>query len=205
MPTGDLCVLSDVASYLGDANVGAPSGLSLTALSYLITAVSNWAQGYCEQVFTGYQVNNWVADGTGGDTLPLPNTPLVSVGSVTVDGVAIPPSSDGISYGWVADDHSITIQRGRFTRGRKNVMVGYTSGYPYAFVAGASPALDTLTGVPADLRWAIVETVALRYKRRQHLGLNSQSMQGQTTSFDNSMAPRDALDTLKKYRKVTPW
>ena len=203
MPSGDLCTLSDAVSYLGDPNI---TGASLTALSFIISAVSNWAQGFCEQTFTGYQVNNWLTNGTGGDTLPFPNTPLVSVGSVTVDNITIPPSPDGLSFGWVTDDHSITIQRGRFTRGRKNVAIGYTSGYNYVFTpgAGGNASLDTLSGVPADLRWAIVETVALRYKRRQFIGMNSQGMAGQNTSFDNAIAPKDALDTLKKYRKVTP-
>jgi len=205
MPAGDLCTLSDVTAFLtGDQALGTAA---LTALSFLITQVSAWAQGYCERTFAGSQVNNWLTDGTGGDTLPLPNTPLVAVGVVTVDGIAIAPSSDGISYGWVADDRSITIQRGRFTRGRKNIRIGYTSGWNYVFTAGAggNAQLDTITGIPQDLRWAVVETVALRYKRRTSLGKNSEGLTGQSTSYDNSIAPKDALATLNQYRKVTPW
>ena len=39
MPTGDLCTLTDAVSYLGDNTIQATS---LTALSYIISAVSAW-------------------------------------------------------------------------------------------------------------------------------------------------------------------
>jgi len=203
MPAGDLCTLQDLVSYLGDPSIGATS---LTALSFLISQVSAWAEGYCEQSFTGLNVYNWVTDGRGGNTLPVPYPPIVAVGQVLIDNVAIPPS-DGLCYGWLADSSRITLRGERFRRDKMNVSITYTSGYPYVFTPGnPTPGLgDTIAGLPADLRWAVIETVALRFKRRASLGKNSESIQGMNTSYDNAIAPKDALSALNRYRKVTPW
>ena len=203
MPAGDLCTQSDVISYLGDQNLGAAA---LSVVSFLITQVSAWAQGYCERRFDGIQTLSWTADGLGGDTLPLPEQPVISVTGVTVNGTVLFPS-DGSTFGYLADNRSVTIINGSFTRGRKNVQISYTAGYPYTFTPGTptpGPG-DTLTGTPADLRWAVIETVALRYKRRTSLGQNSGNIQGQSISYDSSIAPKDAMVIFNKYKKNTPW
>ena len=203
MPAGDLCTLSDLTAYLGDQPLGAAS---LTALSFIISAVSSWAQGYCERNLAGVQSYTWTGNGTGGRDLSLPEGPVVSVLSVSVDGVPIQPSSGSPNYGWVQTDHGVSLIGGCFKRGVQNVTVLYQAGWAYSFTPGSSgPAGDVIAGLPGDLRWAVIETVALRFKRRTSLGMNSQGMAGQNTSYDNSIAPKDALSTLQRYRKVTPW
>ena len=199
---GDLCTLTDVQTFLVDNTATA-----IPALQALITMVSAWVEGFCERNFHGVQTLTWLADGLGGDTLPLPEGPVVSVISVMVDGVLVAPSAGAPAYGWLADDGSVSILGGRFTRGRKNVVITYTAGWPYTFTpgAGADPTKDVLAGTPMDLRFAVIETVALRFKRRQKIGLNSEGLQGQSTSYDNSMAPKDAMATLNRYKKNVPW
>ena len=202
MPTGDLCTLSDLTTYLGDPNLLAAP---LSALSFLITSVSGWVQGYCERNLAGPQVYTFTIDGNGQDAIFLPEGPVVSISSVTVDGVPIPASPGAPTYGYMATDCEVVIIGGRFNRGRRNVVITYSAGYPYTFTAGATPAADTLTGTPGDLRWAVVETVALRYRRRASLGKTSEGLTGQTTSYDNSIAPKDAMGIFNKYKKETPW
>ena len=203
MPAGDLCTLTDMTSYLGDQPLGAAA---LTALSMLITSVSNWAVGYCERNLAGIQTYTWTGNGNGGRNIFLPEGPVVSVLSVTQDGTAVPPSAGSPNCGWIQTDHGVSYIGGHFRRGVQNITVQYTAGWAYAFTPGSSgPAGDTIAGLPGDLRWAVVETVALRFKRRTSLGMNSQGLAGQSTSFDNSIAPKDAMDIFQRYRKVTPW
>jgi len=193
MPAGDLCTLTDVQTYLGDA-----TSQSAGVLGALITQVSAWVQSYCERNLSGILTYNWMTDGHGGDTLPLPEGPVVSILSVSIDGNPVLPS-DGQSSGWLADDRSISIIGGQFCAGRKNVLITYTAGYPYVW------SVSAITGLPMELQFAVVETVALRFKGRTRIGKNSEGMAGQSTSYDNSMAPKDAMYTLNKYKKNVPW
>ena len=204
MPAGDLCTLSDLTSYLGDSSI---SATSLTALSFLITQVSGWAQGFTERNLTGIQAYTFTADGQGSDAIFLPEGPVTGVTSVSVDGTAIPASPGSPTYGFLASDCDVALIGGYFPRGRRNVVITYTAGYSYTFTpgAGGNAALDVLTGTPADLRWAVIETVALRFKRRASLGKNSEGITGQSTSYDNSITPKDALAIFQKYKKNIPW
>jgi hypothetical protein len=204
MPAGDLCTLADVVSYLGDPNIGSTS---LTSLSFLISAVSAWAQGFTERNLAGVQPYTYTTDGNGGSALFLPAGPVTGITSVTIGGSSVPMSSGSPQYGIVATDCEAVFIGGHFPRGRQNVVVQYQAGYPYLFVPGSpTPGMnDTITLEPADLRWAIVETVALRYRRKDSLGVNSKSLQGQSTSYDNSIAPKDAMAILQRYKKETPW
>ena len=208
MPAGDLCTLSDLTSYLGDTNITGPS---LTALSFLITQVSGWVQGYCEAFLAGPKTYTWITDGNAQSRIFLTEGPVTGITSATAGGSALPISSGSPAYGLVNTDCEAVFIGGRFPRGDQNITIVYTAGYPYTFTAGqnadgtANAALDTLSGTPGDLRWAVIETVALRFKRRQSLGKNSEGLTGQTTSYDNNIAPKDAMQTFGKYKKGTPW
>ena len=202
MPAGDLCTLSDLTSYLGDPNI---SATSLTALSFLISSVSGWVQGFSERNMVGIQSYTFTADGNGGGAVFLPEGPVTGVTSVVIDGVSVPSSPGSPTYGFLASDCDVVIIGGRFPRGLRNVVITYTAGFPYTFTLGVSPPLDILTGTPADLRWAVVETVALRYKRRLSLGKMSEGLTGQTTAYDSSIAPKDAMAIFQKYKKNIPW
>ena len=194
MPAGDLCTLANVQSYLT-----APSSGTAGVLAMLITQVSDWVQGYCERRFDGINTYIWLTDGRGGDTLPLPERPVGEVLSVVADGVSLSPSC------YLVDDHSITLQGGVFRRGRKNVQITYTAGFPYVFTPGVDGAPDTITGLPPGLSLAVIQTVCLRFQRRGSLGNNSEGMTGQTTSYDKDIAPKDAMAIFNKYRKNIPW
>ena len=204
MPAGDLCTLSDLVAYLGDPSIGSTS---LTALSFLISVVSGWAQGYTERNLAGIQSYTFTTDGNGNHSIFLPEGPVASVSSVTVDGNPVPASPGSPTFGYLVGDCDVTIIAGRFSRGHKNVVIQYQAGWPYLFAPGVpTPGInDVITLEPADLRWAVIETVALRYRRRSSLGKNSEGLQGQSTSYDNSIAPKDAMVIFQHYKKVTPW
>jgi len=194
---GDLCTLADVKTFLGT-----DAGSNDDLLASLISQVSAWVQGYCERRFDGINAYTWLTDGLGGDTLPIPEGPVTHVDSVTIDGQTIQPSTGAPNRGYVADSRSVTFLGGRFSRGRKNVYIVYHAGYPYVFTPG-NP--DVITGLPGDLRFAVVETVALRFKQRSNFAFASKGLTGETISFDKSMAPKDAMSIFNKYKKNVPW
>jgi hypothetical protein len=90
MAVVDLTTLANVEAWLG-LTVGAdPTADAL--LSRLITAASTYFQQYCSREFalTSYAETR---SGLGGSRMMLFNTPVASVSSLTIDGVAIPARS----------------------------------------------------------------------------------------------------------------
>lgn len=68
-------------------------------------------------------------NGHGGQTLVLPDSPILSVSSLTIDGTTIAASSDGILPGYLINDAAIHLIGYSFTRGLQNVVVTWTAGY----------------------------------------------------------------------------
>ncbi len=69
-------------------------------------------------------------DGTGTSMLMLPDGPILSIESLTIGGVAIALSADGIAAGYTFDDSTIYLTGGaRFPMGRQNVVCTWTAGY----------------------------------------------------------------------------
>jgi hypothetical protein len=151
-------------------------------LTRLITASSVFAQSWMNRnIITSAYVEK--RSGHGGQNMMTSNYPLVTVDSVTVDGLVIP----AISYTF--DAHEIFLVNGYFTRAKNNVALGYTAGY---------------ATVPADIEQGIIETIALRWKERDRIGLTSKAMAGETTSFITSDYPPSAIGVFKQYKKVIP-
>jgi hypothetical protein len=200
MPTApdDLCALADLKAWL---NIQTTTEDVL--LQNLITRGSLQMLRWMSRdhiIATAYTENR-----DGNDALfMLPrNFPLISVSNVTVNGIAISAASDQVSAGFVFDTRKIMLRGGsssfyslgpyssqyqyRFTRGFQNVQIVYQAGY---------------ASVPSDLQQAAIEGFAYVYRRRTHIGEDSNSASGQVTiSFSKEMLPLSVQMTLQQYTR----
>lgn len=132
-------------------------------------------------------------DGLGRNRIRLRHYPITAVSAVSIGGVAVSASQDGLKNGYIFDDKYLYLLDGSnpsvFTTGIRNVSVSYTAGY---------------TEVPQDIDRICVEMISKRYKDRQRIGLTSEGIQGQATSFSQSDMTSDTSRLLDNYRRVVP-
>src|SRR5215469_1463317 len=147
MATGDLTTLANVKAYLSPPLTTTADDALLTRL---VTSASQFIQTWLGRTIaqTSYSETR---NGQGGTRLFLRNRPVVSVVSLTVDGIAIAPAAGPGQPGYLFDDNSIYLSGTAFTRGQQNVAVTYTAGY---------------VATPPELEQACIALVALRYKER---------------------------------------
>jgi hypothetical protein len=127
-------------------------------------------------------------DGNDSDRLLPHNFPIISVSSVSVDGVSIQAATTPTTAGFLWDGRRILLRGFRFCRGVQNVQLSYSAGYP---------------SVPLDLKQAAIEAFALTYRQRVRIGEKSNSMSGQVTiSFDMSDVPPRSLAVFSQYRRL---
>ena len=112
-------------------------------------------------------------DGRGRDCISLDQWPVISITSVVIDNQTISASSNG-SYGYEFHDQQLWIIGGVFPQGRRNVSVSYTAGY---------------ATIPADLVLACIRQAAYVYREREHIGMKSVAVQGQTISYEGDLLP----------------
>lgn len=176
----DLTNLSDVRAWLGMA----PANIEFdVALQRLITGCSAFMQRYMQRAIpaTSYKHS---ADGPGSTFMVVKNYPITRVSSVTVDGVVVPLSN--ISF----DERTIYLDGAyRFNRGRNNIALRYTAGYDE---------------VPFDLAQACIETVALRWRERDRIGMVSKAVGTETTAFSLVDFPKQVQTLMDTYKNVVP-
>lgn len=133
-------------------------------------------------------------DGGGRCLLLLAQAPIVAVAWVKNDAASacpreILPSING-SPGYLVVGNMLALQGGaRFSRGRGSVVVSYTAGFD---------------PVPDDIEQAVVDLVALKVVQRDRVGLVSEAMAGQTTSYFTGAMPADVASVLQQYKRVAP-
>jgi hypothetical protein len=201
----DLTVLANFKAYLFAGNTTPPT-TDDALLQRMITSASAMIQD-----FLGYDVQNGVMlaatpytetkdsvyDGSGWPSawiyqIPVRWSPIVSVSSVTIDGVTVPSGGDGVQYpGWFLDPTDpVQIQVAGYRpnpRAKKNVVVSYVGGYSL---------------IPYDLEQATIELIALRYKEINRLGIRSISMAGESTSYNIGALPDSTRMAISSYRRV---
>ena len=185
MATGDLTTLANVKAYLSPPLTTTTDDALLTRL---VTAASQFIQTWLGRTIAATSYTE-TRNGQGGTRLFLRNRPVVSVSSVTVDGVAVAPSSGPGQPGYLFDDNSVYLTGAAFTRGQQNVAVAYTAGY---------------AATPPELEQACVALVALRYKERDRIGQASKNLAGEVVSFAQKDMPADVQTLLDQYRAVVP-
>ncbi|HLY53954.1 MAG TPA: head-tail connector protein [Stellaceae bacterium] len=180
----DLAGLADLEAWLG-----LPAGNPDEALlERLVGAVGSAAQAWCARSFASLEWTE-TRDGTGGRRLAFANTPVTAVSGVTIDGVAIPPSPGAPERGYLWSETAVTLIGWRFTRGLANVELAYTAGY---------------ATVPPDVTQAVLEWAAHAYREKDRIGMTSESLGGQTTSFLVKDMPLRVAALLQPYRHVVP-
>jgi len=185
MATGDLCTLDQVKAYL-------PAMQATTGddplLSGLITAISAFMATYCSRVFQSASYQETYS-GQHTRRLTLRQFPVTAVGSLSISGLSIPASPDGVQPGYVWDQYGIDLIGYIFQRGRGNIAVSYTAGYAQT---------------PADLSQACVELVALHYMERTRIGHKSKGLEREVVTFITAAMPAGVQATLDGYRRVSP-
>jgi hypothetical protein len=140
-------------------------------LEALITSSSAWVENDVGGDLIRATVTE-TRDGDGGTKLRLlrshswrPAVTATTVTSVTVDGMVIPARAAVTSLntnpsGWLFRDDCVELVGYTFTSGVANVVVVYAAGY---------------TTCPTDVEQACLEHIALRYRDRGHVGIDSSS------------------------------
>ena len=110
-----------------------------TLLGNLLTAASDWIEGYCRRVFTETEHTDEAHDGDGTTGLFLDNFPVSDVASVTIidsDGTETDIDNTDDDVFRIADDEgyiefapSASEDYGHFPGGFRNVKVTYTAGF----------------------------------------------------------------------------
>ena len=182
----DLCTVAELKSWL--PNQGNNDDVTLQSL---ITNASLQVLQYIDRPHIlasvlGALTENY--DGNDSDRLLPRSFPIISVSSVSIDGVSIQAATTPTTAGYLWDGRRILLRGFRFCRGVQNVQLSYAAGYP---------------SVPLDLKQAAIEAFALSYRQRVRIGEKSNSMSGQVTiSFDMSDVPPRSMAIFSQYRRL---
>jgi len=174
------------------ANLSISDSSSDALLQELVTSLSGYIVNFLNREIKSASRSDKL-DGLGRNRIRLRHYPITAISSVSIGGVAVQASADGLRNGYVFDDKYLYLLDGTnpsvFASGIKNVSVSYTAGY---------------SDVPFDIDRICVEMVSKRYKDRQRIGLTSEGIQGQSTGFSQYDMTRDTMRVLDNYRRVVP-
>lgn len=184
MAAGDLTTVDAVKLY---ARVTSAADDAL--LTQLVTALSSYAKTWlARSILAADYVQSF--HGHGGMFLMLPEYPVNSVASLTIDGITIPARTSALGAGYTFDHESIAVDGYRFTRGRSNVVVSWNGGY---------------ATVPADLSQAVNEMVAIVYKEQDRIGQLSKALgNGESVTFFSGDIPPRAKTLLYQFKRWHP-
>ena len=182
VPATDLCTVQDVKAYL--------SLTTATDDAMLQTIVSGAST--VAQTFIGYnllqQEYTEAFTGLGKYQRTVRVNPIISVTSVSVDGQAIPASPGSNQAGWLCDKETVYLNGYQFSKGSPlNCSITYQGGY---------------ASVPDDVKEAIIEMVASKYKRRGRIGQSSLTIGRETIAYLKNDLSDENKDALKKYQLV---
>jgi len=203
---GDLVSLPVALAWLGTTDPQA-------VLPGLISAVSTSVQN-----FVGYQFAQAsytrTFNGTGGEKILLPDRPVISVTSVTIEGISVPAGTPVPQPGFRFDSKFVYLAgigrgfglghrggfEGRFVRGVQNIVISYEAGYaviPFDVVQ----ACLTWLGVLFALSDSTANNPAVS---EQKAGDTSQKFGAYVTALDGSVVlmPPSVAAELIPYRRV---
>lgn len=184
MAAGDLTTVDAVKLY---ARVTSDADDAL--LSMLVTALSSYVKSWLSRgVLAADYVQSF--NGHGGTVLMLPEYPVNSVASLTIDGITIPARPSALGAGYTFDYDSIAVDGYRFTRGRSNVVVSWNGGYQ---------------AVPPDIAQGVNEMVAIVYKEQDRIGQLSKALgNGESVTFFSGDIPPRAKTLLYQFKRWHP-
>ena len=141
----DLTTLSAVKAYLAITTTGQD-----VLIPALIARESKQVENWTGRRFPAVTNTARRLNGTGTSMLMLPDSPILDVSFLSIDGVEVPRSSDGMAYGYTVDETTIYLIGARFPDRRQCVVCSWTAGYQDSetdFIpAGNTPTLTPTTG-----------------------------------------------------------
>jgi len=194
--TPNLTTLANAMQWLGVAT-GDDDGYIARVLSTISTEIQNWLG------FSVLQSSySRTFDGQGTRKFFVPDIPLVSVQSLTIDGVSIPQGSPGTYRpGFYNNNQSINVLGYFFTRGFQNVSSTYTAGYQ---------------SVPPDIEQACLDWCKIVYLSGKQISIPGNAVRvaagdtsidyggtGSVTSTKTIPMPPSIYAVLASYRRVT--
>lgn len=191
MAVGDLTTLATLKEWL---NIPSSTTTSDALLSRMISACSNYIQTFMSRTIAvaGYTETR---NGMGSCRMMLKNTPVVSVESLSIDGLAIPvrptlgPNSSTLPWGYVFDDQILYLSGYVFNRGAQNVAVSYHAGF---------------ATTPPDIEQACIDMIGDWFKYKDRIGKLSEGIEQQTITFTNADIPARSKGVLLAYKRVSP-
>jgi hypothetical protein len=126
-----------------------------------------------------------IRDGKGGTKIVLKNRPVTNVSQLTIGGIVIPASPDGIQRGYIMTTNGIELVGCSFVRGVGNVYITYTGGF---------------AAIPDDVQQAVIELASQKYRRRAHIDQSAQSIGPQHITFSSEEVPREVRLTANNYK-----
>ena len=185
MANGDLTTLDAVKGWLKISG-SADDAVIVRLISQCSAAVANYtnrsllSQSYTEKY-----------DGNSSSVLMLRQSPITAVSCLTLNGVDIAPSPDGILQdGYTFDATRLLLINRRFWRGQQNVAITYTAGY---------------ATVPGDVEEAVIEFVSDRLRLASRLGEKTKSLpQGGSVSYEMQFMSARVKGSLSNYRRLIP-
>jgi uncharacterized phiE125 gp8 family phage protein len=179
----DLTTVAAVKAY-----AGVTGSADDALLASLVSAYSAYVQQWLNRnILTASYTRSF--NGRDHTAQMLPQWPVQSVQSVTVDGIAIPARVLITDNGFNTDGMSVILQGYCFSKGRANVQIAWTAGY---------------ATVPLELAQAVNELVTLRYKLRDKMEWSSKSLAGETVSLVTKDMPDSVKTILNNWRAVVP-
>ncbi len=142
----NLTTLAAVKAYLTITTTGQDALIPM-----LIARESKHAEDWTGRTFP-YSNNVGIRlNGTGGPILVLPETPILSVSAVSVNGTAVAASEDGVlDAGYTYTEGFLKLIGDRFPAGYANVQCSWVAGYRTSEAGyvptGNAPTLTPLTG-----------------------------------------------------------
>ena len=180
----DLTTYDAVAAWLGTKST-ADDGV----IARLITSQSRRVEAWCGRTFgLGTYIER--VDGTGGPGLSLAQFPIVGVASVVcLASGQLPSAGEVLDPGdYLSDETGITrTDGGVFCAGCGNIQVTYTAGF---------------ATIPEDVADAVIDLVARKFRARGRIGVRSESLNGQNTSYDLTGMPDEVASVLAPYKRV---
>lgn len=179
---GSVTTLSKLKEYLG-----VTSTTDDVLMNRLIAGASTWFNNQVglDIVATIYQQVN---DGEGTRSVILKHFPITSVSSVVVDGVTIPQRTSVTGSGWVLKANNVSLTPDySFTDGLQNVVITYTAGYDV---------------IPYDVEQAVIEMAAMRYRERTRIGVMSNTVGGESVSYQTVTIPVSVQSVVDSYKRM---
>lgn len=157
-------------------------------LARLITSASTFIENWLNQPILSATYTD-TFNGKANTKRAAIGYPITAVQSVTIDGQVIPAATSATTPGFLFSKELIHLRGYQFTNGVQNCTITYTAG---AFT------------IPNDVEQACIELVALRYKSRDRIGIDSRGMAGETTTYSSVDMSDSVRSSLRNYVRQIP-